>query len=247
MKDGVTEDYAELLSLAVHELRTPASVVGGYLRMLRRDADEPLSDRHRKMVAEAEKSCGRIVELVAELSDVAKLDCGTAVLKEESFDLFHVLEQVAVNVQESKDREVRLCMRGDIAGAPVTGDVTRIESAFAAFFRAVLREQPADRVVVADRRRAQIQGTSSAVVVIAPEPDVAEAYASTPVAILEKRGGLGLALPIARRVIERHGGRVWSPDIARGAERPAASGAIIVSLPLDEKGGTSLASSEPQR
>ena len=33
------ESYPKLISLAVHELRTPASVVGGYLRMLQRDTD----------------------------------------------------------------------------------------------------------------------------------------------------------------------------------------------------------------
>ena len=61
--DGASlqESYARLLSLAVHEFRTPASVVGGYLRMLQRDGDQPLSDRQRKMIDEAEKSCARLV------------------------------------------------------------------------------------------------------------------------------------------------------------------------------------------
>src|SRR6266536_6063873 len=63
------EQYPPLLSLAVHEFRTPASVVGGYLRMLQRDGDG-LSDRHRKMIDEAEKSCTRLVGLIAELSDI---------------------------------------------------------------------------------------------------------------------------------------------------------------------------------
>ena len=35
----MAEDYPTLISLAVHELRTPASVVGGYLRMLQRDTE----------------------------------------------------------------------------------------------------------------------------------------------------------------------------------------------------------------
>src|SRR3954470_6261837 len=69
------ESYPKLISLAVHELRSPASVVVGYLRMLQRD-DEPLSDRQRKMVDEAEKSCARLVALIAALSEVGKIDDG---------------------------------------------------------------------------------------------------------------------------------------------------------------------------
>ena len=70
MSASSTERYTDLLSLAVHEFRTPASVVGGYLRMLLRDADQPLTDRQRKMIEEAEKSCARLVALIAEMSDI---------------------------------------------------------------------------------------------------------------------------------------------------------------------------------
>ena len=66
------DSYPQLLSLAVHEFRTPASVVGGYLRMLQRDTESTLSDRQRKMIDEAEKSCARLVAIVAELSDVGE-------------------------------------------------------------------------------------------------------------------------------------------------------------------------------
>src|SRR5207245_9301164 len=65
--------YPPLLSLAVHEFRTPASVVGGYLRMLQRDGDG-LSDRHRRMIDEAEKSCARLVGIIAELRVIGKLE-----------------------------------------------------------------------------------------------------------------------------------------------------------------------------
>ena len=61
------ESYPRLISLAVHELRSPAGVVSGYLRMLQRDTETPLSERHRKMVTEAEKSCARLVALITEL------------------------------------------------------------------------------------------------------------------------------------------------------------------------------------
>src|ERR1051326_2999239 len=112
MPTSSNESYPPLLSLAVHEFRTPASVVGGYLRMLQRDSDG-LSERHRKMIDEAEKSCARLVAIVAELSDIGKLDSGQLTLNRERLDVFALVTEVAEHVQEGKDREVRLDVRGE--------------------------------------------------------------------------------------------------------------------------------------
>jgi K+-sensing histidine kinase KdpD len=225
---------AQLLSLAVHEFRTPASVVGGYLRMLEHDVDPPLSERQRKMVEEAGKSCARIVALVAELSEISKLDAGMAALKEEPFDLFEVAESVAADVQEGKNRDVHLRVSGAPTGARMTGDVTRIRGALATVFRAVLREQPSSCTVVAERRPMRHNQATWAAIVVAPEAAVARAYDAAPGALDEKRGGLGLALPIARRVIEHYGGRIWSPVAAGLGDQAAAlnRSVVVVSLPL---------------
>src|SRR6202022_3511782 len=88
---STTESYPQLLSLAVHEFRTPASVVGGYLRMLQKDQDPPVSERQRRMIDEAEKSCARLVAIVAELSDIGKLDSGVVKLGQQPLDLFSLL------------------------------------------------------------------------------------------------------------------------------------------------------------
>jgi signal transduction histidine kinase len=218
----------ELLSIAVHELRTPASVVGGYLRMLQRDYDTPLSERQRKMVDEAEKSCARLVALVEEISEVSNLDAGLTTLRKEPLDVFAAVQEVAEGVHEAEDREVRFEVRGQATGASVRGDSARLRGAFHAIFRAILREQPSACTVVADRRIASHDGASSAVVVVARLDTVQAAYEASPAAFDEKRGGLGLTLPIARRIIEGHGGRLWAP--ATSADR----GAAIVSLPLSE-------------
>jgi len=142
----------QLLSLAVHEFRTPASVVGGYLRMLQRDTDPPLSERQRKMVDEAEKSCARLVAIVSELSDIGKLDGGLITMARQPLDLFSLVGEVAELVHEARDREVHLELRGPNAGAPITGDMPRLKAAFDAIFRAILREKPGPTTVVAERR-----------------------------------------------------------------------------------------------
>jgi two-component system OmpR family sensor kinase len=227
------EDYPKLLSLAVHEFRTPASVVGGYLRMLRGGAAGPLSDRHLKMVEEAEKSCARIVALVAELSEVGKLDAGLITMAQQSMNLFTLVQEVASGMHEAEDRGVTLETRG-AAEAPLIGDADRLRSAFYAIFRAVLREMPDSSVVVVERRVAVADGRSSAVVIIAEAASVQTSYDAPHSVFDEKRGGLGLLLPLARRVIEAHSGQLWSPRSARETDSRGARGAAIIAFPLPE-------------
>ena len=228
------ESYPKLISLAVHELRTPASVVGGYLRMLQRDTD-PLTDRQRKMIDEAAKSCARIVDLIAELSELSKLDSGIAPLEDRGFDFFALVQEVAEGVHEADDREVRLEVRGPAAGAPMNGDPRRLRTAVEAIFRAILREQPGGRTVVAERRLVPEAGGAGAALVVAGDGSVQSAYDASPAAFDEKRGGLGLALPIARRVVEAHGGRLWSPAPDGGNEETVGKSAAVLVLPLGLK------------
>jgi len=222
---------AQLLSLAVQEFGTPASVGGAYLPTLQRGTDRPLSERPPGMVDEAEKSCARLVAIVGELSEIGKLDGGLIALARQPLDLFSLVGEVAELVHEASDREVHLELRGPSAGAPMVGDASRLKAAFDAIFRAILREKPGPATVVAERRLETRDGRGSAVVVVADGASVQRAYECEPAPFDEKRGGMGLALPLARRVVDGHGGRLWSPAPA-GADDTLARGSAIVSLPI---------------
>ncbi|HEY7291495.1 MAG TPA: HAMP domain-containing sensor histidine kinase [Vicinamibacterales bacterium] len=237
MATVTSENYPQLLSLAVHELRTPASVVGGYLRMLQRNTEEPLTDHQRKLIDEAEKSCARLVALIAEMSDIGKLDAGLLPLAQQQIDLNALVGDVAIHVHEGEDRDVRLVLDGDSAAAPMIGDRSRLRHAFDAVFRTVLREKAGPATVVAHRRRDSLDGRACMTIVVAESASVQEAYARARGPFNERHGGVGLALPLARRVFEGHGGQIWSPQAATAdseADDVLARTAAIVSLPLTE-------------
>src|SRR4030095_2274446 len=85
--------WPKVLSLAVHEFRTPMTVVAGYIRMLLKDRAGPLSDQQRRLLEEAEKSCGRLSGLVSEVSELSNLEAGTLTFNKERTDLYAALRQ----------------------------------------------------------------------------------------------------------------------------------------------------------
>ena len=227
--------YPPLLSLAVHELRTPASVVGGYLRMLQKDQNPPMSERQLHMIDEAEQSCARLVAIVAELSEIGKLDSGVIKFAQRPFDLFSLMGEVAELVHEGRDRDVHLKVLGPPDGAMVSGDHARLRTAFDAIFRAILREQAGPATVVAERRRETVDGERGAVLIVAIEGSVQDAYDRASGPFDDRRGGLGLALPLARRVIEGHRGQMRSPAATSSTSADAdslARSSVVISFPL---------------
>src|SRR5262245_49854179 len=69
----VDQDCRRLMSLVSHELRSPGAVVAGYLRLLAKNTAPGLTEPERKMIEEANKSCGRLLHIASELSQLAEL------------------------------------------------------------------------------------------------------------------------------------------------------------------------------
>ena len=237
--DGVAVDaprtpseQAELLSLAVHEFRTPVTVVAGYLRMLSREQLGPLSERQRKVVEEAERACGRLSALVTEMSELSGLEGrGPAPpLARGAVALAPLLDEVASQVLEGRERGVSLSRRGDVSSVTVDADRGRLKAALAALATAVLREQTDTTDVVLQAGVEERDGRRMAVLTIGRDgaADMLMETGGPGARLNEFRGGLGLALPIARRVIEQAGGRIWSSAAGR------TLGAVAVLLPLKE-------------
>ena len=220
------------MSLAVHELRTPVTVVAGYLRMLLREQGGPLTDKQRKMLEEAERSCGRIGALVGEMSELGKLQSGEVALARQSFNLVELLAELASGMHEGDDRGVTVEARMRDERVTVTGDRTRLSAAIRALIRAAVRERGEPGVIVVECRVLTDPAPPSALVAIGDEATVGallDAGRSAPPAFDEWRGGLGLALPVGRRVIERQGGALWSA----AGERSRAGSAFRLPLSTD--------------
>src|SRR3954462_8152962 len=207
-----------VMSLAVHELRTPITVVGGYLRMVLREQAGPLTEKQRKMLEEAERSCGRIDAVVTEMSDFGKLEAGSFELARQPVDMAALLAELASGMHEGEDRGVWLELRGVEEPVMVTGDRSRLATTLRVLMSATLRERGEPGAVIASCSTVVDNGTRFAVVAFAEEsllPILTQDGAADALAFDEYRGGTGMGLPLARRIIERHGGTLWSAATAQ--------------------------------
>lgn len=218
MPDGFPQPadarWPRLLALAVHEFRTPVTVVAGYIRMLLKERAGPLSEDQRRLLQEAEKSCGRLSALTAEMSDLANLEAGTAPFNRSALALGPLLDEVVASLPPLTDRKIAVTVDNQAGLATVDGDAVRLRTALSAVLVALRRELVATTELVARLRVSREDGRSSLRLDIAELERidaVEQASAESLSAFDEWRGGCGLSLAIARRIVTAHGGGLWSP------------------------------------
>jgi len=203
--------------------------------MLVKDRAGALTDPQRNLVEQAEKSCARMTVLLAELSDVANLEAGTATFNRNAVALGPLLQEVGDALRGTGEQPLAVDVRGDVT-ASVHGDPVRLRMAFTGIGKAVSREQLSNPLLVIEESIVS-DASGTAAIIFLGERAAVDAMRGAGLDGLgpfdELRGGCGLTLPAARRVIEAHGGEIRAP--LGSAQRIAA--AVRLPVPL-AAGGT---------
>lgn len=206
--------WPKLLSLSVHELRTPMTVVSGYIRMLLKDRAGPITDQQRKLLDEAEKACVRLSALLGEMSDLGNLEAGSATINRSAVDLRGLLAEAIAARPPVPDREVALSLDAADGLPAVQGDAVRLKAAFGALLAGLQRELVTSAELFV-RMRPRAHAGQPGIWTAIGDADHVETFLAADASALatfdEWRGGVGLSLAIARRVIAAHGGHAWSP------------------------------------
>ena len=221
----VDPKWPRLLSLSVHEFRTPITVVAGYIRMLLKDRAGPVSDQQRRLLEEAEKSCGRLSSLVAELSELSHLEAGDVTFNRTSLDVPALLQETISALPPMPDRDVAIQLSGQEDRTSIDGDAARLKAAFSSLLAALRRELVTSDILYVRHRGRQLQGRAVTWIALGDARQIDRLETAEPGALDvfdEWRGGCGLSLAIARRVFSAHGGQIWSA----GAESRA--GAVVM-------------------
>ncbi len=175
-------DFAQLVSLACHDLRTPLATVSGFARTLARAGlDEP-AVRYAQTI---DAASGQLAELLEELSLAARIEAGRYEPALADADTAGLARSAAETLGPER-------VRVSGPGGRVRVDVQAVERAVCSLARCALRHGGLDRVEVA---------ADGGELAIAPITK-----ASAPVVLGEELRDLGAA--VAVRVVAALGGSV---------------------------------------
>jgi K+-sensing histidine kinase KdpD len=197
--------WPELFSVMVHDVRTPMTVINGYIDMLLKERFGPLN----------EKSCAKVHVLLQGGSELTSIERGTRAFNPKAADLHEIL-RTAIEQLPPPEREVRVELetsRGDVA---LQADVPHLTKAFASVITGVRRE-----VVLSDVVTIREEHDASEFRVRIGDADTLALFDGVAVADLpvfdEWRGGIGMTLAVARRILNAHQGRILAPPEGRRA------------------------------
>ncbi|HEY6762539.1 MAG TPA: ATP-binding protein [Baekduia sp.] len=116
---------SEFVATASHELRSPLTSIKGFVELLR--AGDSLDDRQREFLDIVLVSTNRLVDLVNDLLDVARLEAGRVEVHRRPVDVGEVLDDVVTLLRgriQSKDQHVNVDVAPDTPR--VLADATRL-------------------------------------------------------------------------------------------------------------------------
>lgn len=233
----LTEELLDFLALTSHQLRSPLSVIKGYVAMLLDGTFGKVTKKQKVILEKTYMASERMIRLVNNFLDLPRMHVGLLPIHSESISLLQILTHVIA--------EARL--QADIKKIPITwnatpqmsctidGDAENLIQAFANILDNAIKYTAVGSIDVFLTRREN----ACRVAIRDSGPGIAKQDLSS---LFNKfmrgddmrtlyREGRGLGLYISKKIIEGHGGTIWaeSAGIGKGST-------FYIELPVSDPG-----------
>jgi two-component system cell cycle sensor histidine kinase PleC len=206
---------SEFLANMSHELRTPLNTVIGFAKLLGEHQKRHLKDAEIVEYADLIRDAAtHLLAVINDILDISTIQSGTYSLDADEVHLQEEL-QVALDSLRPSALELGIELKGDIAAdlPPVRGDAVKLRKTFANLIGNALKFTPPGGSVTVDARALEGDavvriadtglGMSKEEITVALTP-----FAQVDASRSRWREGAGLGLPIAKALVQLHGGRL---------------------------------------
>ena len=217
-----------------HELRTPLNSILGFSQVILEGLDGPLTPDMSNDLSLIDKNGQHLLNLINEVLDMAKIEAGRLSLSPEPVNLRSLIEDV-VDSSASLIREKTLYLqidRPEQADITLMLDYTRMRQVFINLIGNASKFTEMGGLTINFEQQANkfaIHFKDTGIGIPPNKLDmIFEQFSQVDTSTTRKASGTGLGLPISRRLVELHGGRLW----ANSTGIPGEGSVFTVELPI---------------
>ncbi len=221
----------ELIGNISHEFRTPLAGIKAMVETLRGGAVDD-KKAATDFLARIDNEVDRLTQMVAELTELTRIETGKTELKPEPADLNALIEEVVNQLSPQAERQQLSVKKQLTPGLPsVQADVARVKQVIINLtHNAIKFTSPGGNVTVASRyddKHVMVEVSDTGAGISKRDlPHIFERFYKVDRA--RSTSGTGMGLAIAKHVIEAHGGSI------RAQSREGKGSTFSFSLPREE-------------
>jgi signal transduction histidine kinase len=197
-----------------HELRTPLNAIIGFSEVIKLDAQQP-RERYPEYAQYIHEAAVHLLEVINGILDLARIEAGKVELEEAFVSVSRLVDSAVSTIRPLADKKlVDLKCQSDAAAPVVLVDQTKLKQVlFNVLSNAVKFTRSGGCVAVAWAR----DGSGDLVIAVSdtgvgiPRDQLAkvfEPFEQVEDHLTRQNEGTGLGLPIAKALLELHGGRL---------------------------------------
>ncbi len=213
----------EFVSVVSHELRTPLTSIRGSVQLVLDEPESVPDAEHRQLLQIALNNCERLVRIINDILDVAKIESGNVTLHKKPVNVADIVRQ-SIQVVEGPARAADVTIEAKLPARlrPVMVDPDRMVQALVNLLSNAVKFAPPGSTV-----SVTALGSENTVTLavsdegegIAPEnlSRLFQKFQQVDSSSSRRKGGTGLGLAITKALVEQHGGRIFvDSDVRKG-------------------------------
>ncbi|TAN32653.1 sensor histidine kinase [Patescibacteria group bacterium] len=216
------QQKTEFLSIASHQLRTPLTVLKGYVELVMDGAYGKPTAGIRKVMGDIDTSNEHLVKLIDEFLDISRIEQGRAKYNFVGADMVKIVGGIVNELQEkAKAKKLRLTWDPDGVKEKICVDEEKIRHVIFNFVDNAIKYSDKGAIQVLLERddggltvRVRDSGIGFGKI---DEASFFQKFYRGENVKAKNVTGTGLGLYVCRKFIEAHGGRIWAASQGLGA------------------------------